>query len=366
MRKFTKWVKHVSSICGEVFNPLIPAFIIVGIATGIASLMAQISASNGYSEVSKFIYALLRLLNDSFTPFMSAWVGYLSCQYFGGTPICGGIIGMITCSSGIDEIASILSLEKILYSGAGGIIAAFVGAFIFAKTEILIRRVFPASLRKIFPPLISMSVILVPYIIFIIPLAGVVSQILCSLIDLLSSGNTMFVRIFTGFFCASIFLPANIAGVQHSIIALYPIQLEKYGYITLYPVFSMAGGAQVGAGFAIWIAAKRKKDYALAQVAISATLPGMLGVASPLLYGVTLPHPKALLASCLGAGVGGAFIMCSGIASSGWGASGLLAIPMMVGIEKTALQAMIIYALGLLLSACTSFLLCLQMIRKDI
>lgn len=51
----------------------------------------------------------------------------------------------------------------------------------------------------------------------------------------------------------------------------------------------------------------------------------MMGVGSPLLYGVTLPLGRPFVTACLG----GAFIMACGVASSGWGASGLLGIPMM-------------------------------------
>lgn len=44
----------------------------------------------------------------------------------------------------------------------------------------------------------------------------------------------------------------------------------------------------------------------------------MMGVGSPLLYGVTLPLGRPFVTACLGGGFGGAFIMACGVASSGW------------------------------------------------
>lgn len=41
----------------------------------------------------------------------------------------------------------------------------------------------------------------------------------------------------------------------------------------------------------------------------------MMGVGSPLLYGVTMPLGRPFVKACLG----GALIMACGVASSGWG-----------------------------------------------
>lgn len=371
----SRWVKHVDrphsngagkrllKLLAEVFNPLMPAFIIAGIAQGIATLIGQLVPSYADSLALSFTYALMTLVNSAFTPVMSAWIGYLTCDKNGGTPILGGMLGMMTVLSGIDGISSILGMEAVLQSGTGGVIAAFCGAVIIAKVERRLHEVIPKSLDMVLTPMIAMVTVSVVYVLVIMPVAGKISQYLCTLIELLSSRNSLPLRLLAGFFAAAVFLPMNVAGLQHGIIALYPIQLEKYGYITLYPVFAMAGAGQVGAGIAVWLMAKHIENNRLAQVAFSAAIPGALGIGSPLIYGVTLQIPKAFVASCIGAGVGGAFMMCTGVFSTGWGPSGLLAIPMMAAGNMSVLESMGLYVLGLGVSFIAGFFLCLAMVH---
>ncbi|HCI63707.1 MAG TPA: PTS glucose transporter subunit IIB, partial [Clostridiales bacterium] len=80
------------------------------------------------------------------------------------------------------------------------------------------------------------------------------------------------------------------------------------------------------------------------------------GVGSPLLYGVTLPLGSPFVTACLGGGFGGAFIMVWGVASSGWGASGLLGIPMM-GAGPVGTKGMLLYCVGLAISCVMGFVL---------
>ena len=359
--------KRLLNLLADVFNPIMPAFIVAGIAQGIATLIGQLVPAYVDNSVLLFIYRLLGLVNSAFTPVMTAWIGYLTCGRCGGTAILGGMLGMITVLPGISGISEILGMEAVLQSGSGGVIASFCGAVIIAKIEIMLRRVMPKSLDMVLTPLIAMIPVCALYVLVIMPIAGKISQYLCALIELLSSNNSLPIRMLSGFFAAAIFLPMNVAGLQHGIIALYPIQLEKYGYITLYPVLAMAGAGQVGAGLAVWLIAKRNKNNRLAQVAMSASIPGALGVATPLIYGVTLQIPKSFVASCIGAGVGGAFMMCTGVFSTGWGPSGLLAIPMMAAGNMSVLTSMGLYVLGLLISAVFGFIFCLLAVHaKDI
>lgn len=81
-----------------------------------------------------FIYNILNLVKISFMTYITAWAGYRTAERFGGTPILGGMIGMITNLEAINEIAVIVGMHAdgpfgaILSAGRGGVIAAVVGA----------------------------------------------------------------------------------------------------------------------------------------------------------------------------------------------------------------------------------------------
>ena len=80
----------------------------------------------------------------------------------------------------------------------------------------------------------------------------------------------------------------------------------------------------------------------------------MMGVGSPLLYGVTLPLGRPFVTACLGGRLWR--IMACGVASYGWGASGLLGIPMM-GAGPVGTKGMLLYCVGLAISCAMGFVL---------
>lgn len=351
------------AVFGDIFEPVIPGIVISGICSGLAALITQFCPDYAQNQVMLVVYHLLTLVNTAFFGFMPAWVGHSACGRFGGTAILGGMLGMITGLDGIDALSQTAGLynlsdpsASVLCAGRGGIIAAILGAFLIARAELFLKKHSPKSLESVLPALCALLVVLVPYIFLIMPVTGMVSTGLCKVVGFLCQSERLAVRVLAGYFCAALFLVAVMLGMQYAFVALYSIQLDADGYVTLFPTLAMAGAGQVGAGLALLLKAKAVGNDKFAGVITAATVPGMMGVGSPLLYGVTLPLGTPFLTACLGGGFGGAFIMATGVASSGWGASGLLGIPMM-GAGPTGTRGMALYTLGLAISCLMGFVL---------
>lgn len=98
-------------------------------------------------------------------------------------------------------------------------------------------------------------------------------------------------------------------GMHHSLIAIYTVQLNTLGYVTLYPSLCMGGFGQIGAAIAIYLVAMKVKNNRLVRVINGSVIAGILGVGEPLIYGVTLPLGKPFFTAGLGAGFGGALVM---------------------------------------------------------
>lgn len=350
-------------VFGDIFDPLIPGIVISGLCSGFAALIAQFVPGYGEIPVMAALYQLLSLVNTAFFGFMPAWVGFSACKCFGGTPILGGMLGMITGLDGIDLLSRTAGLYNaadpagsILCSGRGGVLAAILGAWLLAGVERWLRRRMPKHLDMVATPFCALLGALVPYVFLIMPVTGFVSTGLCDLLGLVYLSESLLVRTLVGFLSAAVFLVTVMMGMQYAFVALYAIELETYGYVTFFPTLAMAGGGQIGAGLALLLKARQGNNDRLANVTAAAIVPGLMGVGGPLLYSVTLPLGTPFLTACLGSGFGGAFIMATGVASSGWGASGLLAIPMM-GAGPVGTKGMLLYVLGLILSGVMGFLL---------
>ena len=114
---------------------------------------------------------------------------------------------------------------------------------------------------------------------------------------------------------------------------------------------------QVGAGFALLLMAVKIRNARFAGVIRASVIPGMLGIGNPLLFGVTLPLGKPFLTSCLGGGFGGALMMALQVASTSWGPSGLLALPLVTAGPEGAVKSVLYYFLGLCFSAAMGFII---------
>lgn len=367
-----KSLRESFGVIGEIFEPMIPGIITAGLCSGFASLIAQLVPDYSQTALWEILHSLFSLVSSSFMSFMSAWIGYSACKRFGGTAILGGMLGMITELAGINSISQALGLynavdpgSSILISGRGGVLAAILGAWIIAKLESFIRKRMPKSIDFVVTPVLVLLITLVPYILIIMPLIGLISIWLCDVVSLVCMSDSVLIRVVAGYICAALFLVAVMMGMQYAFVAVYSMQLQTLGYVTLFPTLAMAGAGQVGAGFALLIKARSIKNERYANVAAAAILPGLMGIGMPLSYGVTLPVPKSFVMACLGGGFGGAFIMATGVASSGWGASGILGIPMMGAGPVSAVRGMLFYVIGLTISCVMGFILTFLTVKKE-
>jgi len=357
-------IKNALRVIGDIFVPMLPGIICAGLCGGFAALISQMLPNYAENSLWAFVYQILSMINTAMMTYLTAWAGYRACQRFGGTPILGGMLGMITSLDGINRISAILGLynqavplDSVLCSGKGGVLAVIAGALLIAHVEKAIRSGMPRSVDVVFTPLLTMLICVIPYVIFIMPLFGYMSGGIVWLFSKACLSQNLFVRALSGYVAAALFLPMVAAGMHHGLVALYSVQLQELGFVTLYPALAMAGAGQVGAAFALWKKAKKVGNEDLCSVIMGALPAGLLGVGEPLIYGVTLPLGKPFLTAGLGAGFGGAFIMATQVASTTWGPSGLLGAFVMTAGRGGPGRSVLFYLIALVISYIGGYLI---------
>ena len=358
-------VKTALKAVGDIFVPLIPGVIAAGLCSGVATLITQVNPA--YAEI-KWLFILhqfLTMINTAFMTYITAWAGYRAAEKFGATPILGGMLGMITTMANINNIAPLVGmwvpeggnpLDAVLRAGRGGVLAVIFGVLLLAKVEKFVRSKKPDALDIVVSPLIILAVCVVPYVFVIMPITGLISNGIVGVVGAVCMSESIFVRMIAGFLGSFLFLPLVAMGMHHGLVALYTVQLETIGFVTLYPALAMAGAGQVGAAIAIWLKAKKTGNKRMMSVIGGALPAGVLGVGEPLIYGVTLPMGKPFITAGLGAGFGGAFCMAMKVAATTWGPSGVLALPIMVAGGTSATTQMLCYVVGLVISYIMGFI----------
>lgn len=304
--------------------------------------------------------------------YITAWAGYRAAERFGGTPVLGGMLGMITGLAGIDAISQLVGLyneaqplDAILRAGRGGVLAVIIGVWVMVKVEKAIRKRMPDNLDIVFTPLLTLIICVIPYVFLVMPATGFISTGLVWIVQQVAMSSNALVRIIAGFISSLLFLPMVAMGMHHGLVALYTVQLDSIGYVTLYPALAMAGAGQVGAAIAIYLKAKRCGNQRLRSVIDGALPAGVLGVGEPLIYGVTLPMGKPFFTAGFGAGFGGAVVMAMQVASTTWGPSGVLAFPVMTAGPNGAVMSMVFYGIGLVVSYIGGFIITNIFVKEE-
>ena len=365
-------IKHFCKILGGIFVPMIPGFIVSGICGSFAMIIQQLVPGYSDNVVWGCLYNLLFLIQQSLLAYLTAWTGYRAAEQFGATPVLGGMLGMITSMSNINDIATFLGLynadsplSSILMTGKGGVLAVVVGVFLLAKVERLVDNHMPDVLKVIGTPLVTMLICTAFYVLAIMPAAGFVASWLCAGMNAICMSDHVIVRIITGYLGAALFLPLVALGMHHGLVALYAIQLESIGYVTLYPALCMAGAGQVGAAIAIRHKAKKCGNTKVVAIADAGIPAGFLGVGEPLVYSLTLPMGKPFITAGLGAGFGGAFVMFMQVAATAWGPSGLLGLCVMDAGPAGMAASLGSYAIGLAISYVMGFIITNALVKED-
>lgn len=363
------WLSRGLRHLANIFSPLIPAVIAAGIFAALAAMVKQFGANNDVTTAEtsvKVFFYLFNAFSTGFTTYLVVATGYNAAKEFGATPMLGLMMGGICLVPSITDLAKVIglgdgSLNSILREGKGGVIGIIAAVWLLSIVEKFLHKKIPGSLGIVLVPFISILVVGSVYIFGIMIATGYISDGIVWIISKLTLNDHVIVRLIAGFIGAALFLPLVMTGMHWALIGFYETEKLARGCITIYPVLAMAGAGQVGAAIALYIKAKRKNNNKLMTNIKGSIVPGILGVGEPLIYSVTLPLGTPFITAGLGAGIGGAFVMAMGVASTAYGPSGLIAVPLMCylyqgGQHVVSGLAYLYYILGLLMSAAGGFL----------
>ena len=134
-----------------------------------------------------------------------------------------------------------------------------------------------------------------------------------------------------GYILSAGFLPLVAVGLHQALTPIHAMLNDPNGATQginyLLPILMMAGGGQVGAGFALYLKTKNKK---LKQLTRDSLPVGILGIGEPMMYAVTLPLGKPFITACLGSGLGGILASLFHLGTVSQGVSGLFGLLIVV------------------------------------
>ncbi|MEV7026271.1 PTS transporter subunit EIIC [Kitasatospora sp. NPDC093558] len=330
----------------DIFVPLIPALIACGVIAGLGATLNSLALSTHTAALSGIV-PVTTALSQGFMSLIAVFVGYNTAKEFGGTPVLGGAVAAIVVYPGVTAVTH--TPFGHLRPGQGGVLGALGAAALCAALERWARRRVPDPLQMLLVPTLALALSGLAALLVLMPLAGLLA-------DGIGNGATWLLAhagTGAGVVLGGTFGTLVMFGLHQALIPIHTTLIEHQGYSALYPILAMAGGGQAGAAVAVYLRARHNPS--LRRVIRSALPTCVLGVAEPVIYGVTLPLVRPFVTAGIGAAAGGAVVglfaqlgLTTG--STAIGPSGLVLLPLLDGSHGIG-PAVLVYTGGWLTAA---------------
>lgn len=353
-KKQTSKVQIFFKHFANIFVPLLPGIIAAGMINGLTNV---INVSTNKAYVGQWWYALIMTLGWALFLYLPIFVGMNAAKEFKGSGILGAIGGALSVSVPAMPLLATIGKSQILLPltnaqfapAAGGLLAALFTGIFFAYVERFVRKYIPEILDTFLTPLLTVIIGGLVSLLVIQPFGSWLNSGIYSGLDFIYTK----LSIVGAYILSSTFLPIVSVGLHRALTPIHTMLNDPNGPTKginyLLPILMMAGGGQVGAGFALYFKTKNKKLKSF----ISASLPvGILGVGEPLMYAVTLPLIRPFITACLGAGFGGILIRLFQVGTISQGVSGLFALLIVVPGQQLQfiISMLVAYAGGFILT----------------
>jgi PTS system beta-glucosides-specific IIC component len=314
----------------SIFSPLLPLLAGSGLLRGFTILANELGLLSTKSTTN----LVLTLAATSVFYFLPLLVAVTAAKRFNTSPyiaiavlgalIMPGFINLIQENGG--NMVSFFGLSIPVFNYTSQIIPAILTTWIQSKMEHFMKKKLPNSLHMIVIPTILL-LILVPIAAGVVgPLGNYLSIGLANVVNALTNIN----KVVTGAIIGGIWNILIMFGVHWAPNTMVVIpEIAKTGHSALIAYAANANFGMAGAALAIFIRSRNKKLKSFSLTAITSVL--LSGIVEPAIYGLGVKFKSPLVAGCLGAAVGGAFMGAFNVVGSAFVFGGVTTIPAFAG-----------------------------------
>lgn len=337
------WFNGFVALVVSIFSPLLPLLAGAGLLRGFTILANEI----GWLPTESSTNVLLTLAATSVFYFLPLLIAVTSAKRFATSPyiamaIMGALImpdfiGLVKGAGG--NTITFLGIAIPVFNYTSQIIPAILTTWLQSKMELFMKKKIPNSLHMIVIPTVLLFV-LVPVAAGIFgPLGNYLSIGIANGVGWLSNIN----QVITGAVVGGIWNILILFGVHWAPNTMVVIpEVAKTGHSAFIAYAANANFGMAGAAFAIFLKSRNRKLKNFSLTAITSVF--LSGIVEPAIYGLGVKFKSPLVAGCLGAAIGGAFMGIFHIIGNAFVFGGLTTIPAFAGPTLWA------YIVGLVIS----------------
>lgn len=299
---FNRVIDTISGIFLPVINVLMAAALLKGLLLVIVNAGLLSEASGAY----RILYAI----SDGFFHFLPIFLAYTASHKLKADPFTSMLLAAALVYPDItNHFAQGKGLEffgvavsPVNYPSS--VIPIILAVGVLHYVELPLERL-PGAVKGFLKPMLAL--IIVTPITFLIfgPLGTLVGNGLSAAYSAIYG----FSPIVAGAVFGLIWQPMVVFGFHWGMVPVIIEHINTLGTDSFLPLCGPAVMGQAGAAMAVSILAKNKK---LKTVALSSSVTAILGVTEPVLYGITIPLKRPMIAACIAGAIGGAIVGTSG------------------------------------------------------
>ncbi len=302
MNLFNKVIDTVSGIFVPIINYLMAAALLKG--------LLLFGVNTGLLREASGVYKIFYTMADGFFHFLPIFLAYTASRKLKADKI---ISMMIAAALVYPEITQLMdsgaSLElfgipvpSVTYPSSVIPILLAVGLLHFV--EIPLEKYIHGSVKGFLKPMFALIIVVPITFLLFGPIGKLVGDGLASIYSALYG----FSPVAAGAIFGLIWQPMVVFGFHWGLVPVIIDHINTIGRDTVLPMLGPPVMGQAGAAMAVSLLAKSKK---LKTVALSGSITGIMGITEPILYGITIPLKRPMVAACIAGSIGGAIVGAS-------------------------------------------------------
>lgn len=342
-----------------IFSPLLPLLAGSGLLRGFTILVNQI----GLLPENSMENLILTLAGTAVFTFLPLLVAITSAKRFQcNSYIALAIMGSLMMPEFLELVQGdggntirFLGLSVPVFNYTGQVIPAIITIWIQSKIEHFLEKKISTSFHMIVIPTILLFVLVPIYAVVVGPAGNYISIAMAQAVTWLENINP----IITGAVVGGVWNILIMFGVHWAPNTMVVIpEIAQKGFSPLIAYAATANFGMAGAALAVFIKSKNKELKNFSVTAIASVM--FSGIVEPAIYGIGVKYKTPLIAGCLGAALGGAFMGIFHTVGYAFVFGGITTIPAFAGPTLWS------YVIGLAVSFVGGMILTLVFGVKDV
>lgn len=331
-KKGNVFMRCLNTIMGAV-GPALNFICAGGVIKGILAICTMCGL-----PVESGIYMLLNAMGDGVFYFLPLFLGYNLAKNLGIPGLMGLFVGACLMYPAINgaDVNVFGYIVNVTYT------SSFLPVIFIIAMAVPVYKWFdrwiPSVVSGFTVPILTLLVTFPIGFLFIGPFANLVGEGMNTIISSIMN----FAPIVGGTLFAGLYQVMVLFGIHSALTSFSFMNVLSGNPDPIMALSCYACFAQIGVVAAMYLKTKNKK---LKSIALPAFISGVFGVTEPAIYGVTLPNIKMFVISCIGAAIGGVYIMMTNTLMYSFTGLGVVTILGMVSSENPNFANAILCAL---------------------